>query len=56
MLKCTRRWLSLREFEQKVGACEANRKIGEGKYEVEEDSDGEPMYRLKRKADNVTKT
>ena len=49
-------WLSLGELEQKVGACEANRKIDEGKYEVEEDSDGEPMYRLKRKADTVTKT
>ena len=43
-------WLSLGQLEQQVGSCEANRKIDEGKYEVRDDSDGEPEYRLKNKA------
>ena len=42
-------WLSLGQLEQQVGACEANRKIDEGKYESREDSDGEQEYRLKKK-------
>ena len=43
-------WLTRGELEQRCGVEEATRKIDEGKYEKDVDSDDETVYRLKKKS------